>query len=71
MVLELYLKKADYTVYSSHSGEHCIHKAEEVSPDLIFLDVVMSEKDEYEYEVGRHLESHGKLRLTSIISLTG
>ncbi|MFO7888331.1 MAG: response regulator [Eubacteriales bacterium] len=39
--LEMYLKKKEYEVYVSKNGIDAVKDAQEILPDLIFLDIVL------------------------------
>lgn len=46
--IENVLKKEDYTIYKSHSAEETLKLLEEISPDLILLDVILPDMEGYE-----------------------
>ncbi|MDR1688051.1 MAG: diguanylate cyclase [Clostridiales bacterium] len=59
----------DYKIYSAQSGQEAIKKAEEFSPDMILLDILMPVMDGY--EVIAHLKSSEKTKHIPVIFVSG
>ncbi len=64
------LEHSGYKIYEAYSGEEGYIKAQEVSPDLIILDVNM-ETTNAGFDLNRKLRKDPKLATTPIIMLTG
>ncbi len=62
------LRKEGYEVYTANNGKEAIHKALEVFPHLILLDVMMPEMDGI--ETCQEIRSHKELSHTLIAFLT-
>jgi diguanylate cyclase (GGDEF)-like protein len=60
---------AEYTIYTAKDGQAALEMAEEYSPDLILLDIIMPGMDGY--EVLAVLKKSEKLRETPVIFITG
>jgi diguanylate cyclase (GGDEF)-like protein len=60
---------AEYTIYTAKDGPTALEMAEEYSPDLILLDIIMPGMDGY--EVLAALKKSEKLRETPVIFITG
>jgi len=62
------LEKHDYIVITASNGKEAIEKAEQENPNLIILDIMMSEMDGV--EVCRYLRTQPKFKKTIITFLT-
>ena len=63
------LEKNGYAVSTAYNGEEGIKKAENESPDLIILDVMMTTKSEG-FEVSRELRENNRTRNIPLLMLT-
>jgi len=61
-ILKTLLRREGYYVIEAYSGEECLYKVEETSPDLILLDIMMPGIDGW--EVCRRIKEN---RITSSI----
>ena len=59
-----------YTVFTASNGKDGVEKAKAEDPDLIFLDVMMTTKNEG-FNVARELHEDDNLKETPIIIMTG
>lgn len=66
--LEVCLATEDYHLVFANSGQDALDKADQLSPDLILLDVMMPDMDGF--EVCERLRAHSKLAEVPIIMLT-
>lgn len=64
------LKSKGYTVVSAPNGKEGLKKAKSVSPDLIFLDVIMTEKSEG-FDVARSLKADAATKDIPVVLITG
>ncbi|OGO19404.1 MAG: DNA-binding response regulator [Chloroflexi bacterium RBG_16_48_8] len=64
-VVKAYLEQEGFRVVMALNGREAIHVARQEKPDLIILDIMMSEMDGYEF-----LRLHRKERDTPVIMLT-
>lgn len=62
------LEKEGYKVASAYNGQEAIEKAEDFSPELILMDIMMPVLDGI--EAGRRIKSNDKLKSIHIIYLT-
>ncbi|SOE22254.1 two-component system, OmpR family, alkaline phosphatase synthesis response regulator PhoP [Spirosomataceae bacterium TFI 002] len=62
------LEKEGYKVVSANNGQEAIEKAEDFSPELILMDIMMPVLDGI--EAGRRIKSNDKLKSIHIIYLT-
>jgi CheY-like chemotaxis protein len=67
---KLLLESHGYDVEVAHEGRSGLDKAQEVRPDLIILDVMMSHSTEG-FDVSRELQSCPDLKGTPVLLLTG
>jgi len=67
-VMQNYLIRSGFYTFAAFDGEEALKKVEEVSPDLIVLDVMMPKLDGY--EVCKILKENDKTRFIPIIMVT-
>ncbi len=67
-VLKSILKDEGHEVIPAYSGKECLEKLEEVTPDLIFLDIMMPGLDGW--AVLREIKSNEKLKSIHVSMLT-
>lgn len=63
--LSYILEKNGYEVYVASDGQEAVEIAQEVNPDVVFLDVMMPGKDGY--QVCREMRSNGNLKARIIL----
>jgi DNA-binding response OmpR family regulator len=66
--LSFVLKKEGFDVDTAEDGEETLEKVEQFKPKILFLDIMMPEKDGY--EVCKYLKSNDATRDIYIIMLT-
>lgn len=66
--IESILQSANYQVFEAKSGREAIEQAKKVKPDLIFMDVVMSEMDGF--QATREILKDPELKNIPIIFVT-
>src|SRR5437588_12212987 len=66
--VEVNLRSAGFDVVVATDGEEALHRAEEIRPDLVLLDVMMPRVDGF--EVGQRLRRNTRTANTCIIMLT-
>ena len=64
------LESKGYTVVSALNGKEGLKKAKSVSPDLIFLDVMMTEKSEG-FDVARSIKADAETKGIPVVLITG
>lgn len=67
-LLERFLKKEGYQVVCAQDGVEALQRVEEVSPDLVILDIVMPRMGGY--EVLQYLKSHPDYRYIPVLMFT-
>ncbi|WP_340066524.1 response regulator [Ascidiimonas aurantiaca] len=68
MSLEYAFKKLNYEVYIARNGEEALQIANETSPHVVLLDIMMPEVDGY--ETLKRMRSNDKLASTRIVFLS-
>ena len=68
-VTKVFLEKKGYSVVTAYNGEEGIKKAIEAKPDVIVLDVMMTEMTEG-FDVSRKIKMEEKLKNIPVIILT-
>ena len=68
-VTKVFLEKKGYLVIAAHNGEEGIKKAIETKPDVIVLDVMMTEMTEG-FDVSRKIKMEEELKDIPVIMLT-
>jgi len=68
-VTKVFLEKKGYSVITAYNGEEGIKKAIEAKPDVIVLDVMMTEMTEG-FDVSRKIKMEEKLKDIPVIILT-
>ncbi|MGI9227702.1 MAG: response regulator [Gammaproteobacteria bacterium] len=66
--LKSIISNAGYQVITAISGKEAIEKARDMRPDLIFMDVIMEDKDGF--EACREIISHEKTKNIPIVFVT-
>ena len=68
-ILKTIVSKEGYEVITAISGQEAVDKASSVHPDLIFMDVIMENKDGF--EACREIISNSETKHIPIIFVTG
>jgi twitching motility two-component system response regulator PilH len=66
--IESILQGANYKVFEARSGSDAVKKAKEIKPDLIFMDVVMTDMDGF--QATREILKDPELRNIPVIFVT-
>src|ERR1700740_2186787 len=67
-IVRLVFENMGYEVVSVWSGADAVLKAKEIKPDIVLIDVSLSDKDGY--KISREIKNDPLLKNTSVILLT-